>query len=87
MIQVGFLNYLEDKLAKVEDKMVSYSSGYHPDLMAALDHLMAAGGKRIRPIITLLMGMMMGAEEEKLKNYLERFLFEQGLLTTTSVGS
>lgn len=46
--------------------MVSYSSGYHPDLMAALDHLMAAGGKRIRPIITLLMGMMMGAEEEKL---------------------
>lgn len=66
MIQVGFLNYLEDRLVKVEQKMVSYSSGYHPDLMAALDHLMAAGGKRVRPIITLLMGMMMGAEEEKL---------------------
>lgn len=66
MIQVGFLNYLEEKLVKVEQKMVSYSSGYHPDLMAALDHLMAAGGKRIRPIISLLMGNMLGAEEGKL---------------------
>lgn len=66
MIQVGFLSFLEDKLIKVEEKMVSYSSGYHPDLMAALDHLMAAGGKRIRPIITMLMGNMLGAEEEKL---------------------
>ena len=27
---------------------------------------MAAGGKRIRPIITLLMGKLLGAEEEKL---------------------
>ena len=66
MIQVGFLTHLEDKLVKVEEKMVSYSSGYHPDLMAALDHLMESGGKRVRPIITLLMGNMMGAEEDKL---------------------
>ena len=66
MIHVGFLNYLEDKLVKVDQKMVSHSSGYHPDLMAALDHLMSAGGKRIRPIITLLMGIMLGAEEDKL---------------------
>jgi geranylgeranyl pyrophosphate synthase len=66
LIQVGFLSFLEDKLVQVEEKMVSHSSGYHPDLMAALDHLMAAGGKRIRPIITLLMGSMLGAEEEKL---------------------
>ena len=66
MIQVGFLTYLEDKLIKVEEKMISYSSGYHPDLKAALDHLMAAGGKRVRPIISLLMGTMLGADEEKL---------------------
>lgn len=66
MIQVGFLTHLEDKLVKVEEKMVSYSSGYHPDLIAALDHLMAAGGKRIRPIITLLMGEMLGADEGKI---------------------
>lgn len=66
LIDVGFLNYLEDKLVKVDQKMVSYSSGYHPDLMAALDHLMVAGGKRIRPIVTLLMGIMLGAEEDKL---------------------
>jgi geranylgeranyl pyrophosphate synthase len=66
LIQVGFLDFLEDKLLKVEEKMVSYSSGYHPDLLAALNHLMAAGGKRIRPIITLLMGTMLGAAESKL---------------------
>jgi geranylgeranyl pyrophosphate synthase len=66
LIQVGFLDFLESKLLKVEEKMVSYSSGYHPDLMAALNHLMAAGGKRIRPIITLLMGTMLGASENKL---------------------
>lgn len=66
MIHVGFLNHLEDKLEKVDQKMVSYSSGYHPDLMAALEHLMSAGGKRIRPIITLLMGGLLGAEEGKL---------------------
>lgn len=66
MIQVGFLSHLEDKLVKVEQKMVSYSSGYHPDLIAALDHLMSSGGKRIRPIITLLMGKMLGADEDKI---------------------
>jgi geranylgeranyl pyrophosphate synthase len=66
LIQVGFLTHLEDKLVKVEEKMLSYSSGYHPDLMSALDHLMTSGGKRIRPIITLLMGNMMGADEDKL---------------------
>lgn len=66
MIEVGFLGFIEDTLTKVERKMVSNSSGYHPDLIAALDHLMAAGGKRIRPVITLLMGTLLGAEEHKL---------------------
>jgi geranylgeranyl pyrophosphate synthase len=66
LIQVGFLDFLEEKLIQVEEKMVSYSSGYHPDLIAALDHLMAAGGKRIRPIITLLMGSLLGADDGKL---------------------
>lgn len=49
LIDVGFLSYLEEKLVKVDQKMVSYSSGYHPDLMAALDHLMSAGGKTDPP--------------------------------------
>jgi geranylgeranyl pyrophosphate synthase len=66
LIEVSFLEFLEDKLNLVDEKMMSRSDGYHPDLTAALEHLMASGGKRIRPIITLLMGSMLGAEEEKL---------------------
>ena len=66
MIKVGFLDFLEDKLILVDEKMISRSEGYHPDLSAALDHLLESGGKRIRPIITLLIGSMLGAEDDKL---------------------
>ncbi len=66
MINVGFLTYLEDQLDKVDQKMLSVSEGYHPDLTAAFEHLMNSGGKRIRPIVTLLMGSLLGAEEDKL---------------------
>ena len=61
-----FASSIEDKLIQVEKKMMSRSSGHHPDLTAALNHLLASGGKRIRPIITLLMGSLLGADDEKL---------------------
>ena len=38
----------------------------HLDLRAALEHLLAAGGKRIRPTLGLLVGNMLGAEPDKL---------------------
>ncbi len=38
----------------------------HPDLKSALEHLLSAGGKRIRPTLGLLVGNMLGAPEEKL---------------------
>ena len=38
----------------------------HPDLRAALENLLAAGGKRIRPRLVLLMGNMLGADPERL---------------------
>lgn len=38
----------------------------HPDLKAALEHLMSAGGKRIRPTLGLLVGHMLGGNHEKL---------------------
>ena len=38
----------------------------HSDLRAALEHLLAAGGKRIRPTLGLLVGNMLGAPLEKL---------------------
>jgi len=37
----------------------------HPDLRAALEHLLAAGGKRVRPTLSLLVGNMLGAPLEK----------------------
>ena len=66
MSEVGFLSYLDEKLTRVDQKMLSRSSGYHPDLTAALEHLLLSGGKRIRPGITLVMGSLFGADDEKL---------------------
>ena len=37
----------------------------HADLRAALEHLLAAGGKRVRPTLSLLVGNMLGAPLEK----------------------
>jgi geranylgeranyl pyrophosphate synthase len=39
---------------------------HHPDLRAALEHLLSAGGKRVRPTIVFLVGNMLGAPHEKL---------------------
>ena len=66
MINIGYLSYLEDTLIEVDQKMMSRSEGYHPDLTAALEHLMNSGGKRIRPIITILIGSLFGADKDKL---------------------
>ena len=38
----------------------------HPDLRTALENLLSAGGKRIRPKLVLLMGNMLGADPERL---------------------
>ena len=41
----------------------------HADLRAALDHLLAAGGKRVRPTVSLLVGNMLGAPLERLVTF------------------
>jgi geranylgeranyl pyrophosphate synthase len=46
--------------------MRTQADNSHSDLRAALEHLLAAGGKRIRPTISLLVGNMLGAPLEKL---------------------
>ena len=38
----------------------------HPDLRSALENLLAAGGKRLRPRLVLLTGNMLGADPERL---------------------
>ncbi len=45
--------------------MRSQADESHADLRAALDHLMSAGGKRVRPTLSLLVGNMLGAPLEK----------------------
>jgi geranylgeranyl pyrophosphate synthase len=46
--------------------MRAQSDGHHPDLGAALEHLLASGGKRVRPAIALLTGNMLGADPDRL---------------------
>ncbi len=37
---------------------------YHPDLGTAMELLISAGGKRVRPALTILAGKMLGGQEE-----------------------
>jgi geranylgeranyl pyrophosphate synthase len=46
--------------------MRAQADEHHPELRAALHHLLAAGGKRIRPTLGLLAGKMLGAAPDKL---------------------
>ncbi len=57
-----------EEIKLIEDRMRIQADESHPDLRAALEHLLAAGGKRIRPTVGLLIGNMLGAPLEKLVN-------------------
>ncbi len=50
----------------VEDRIRAQSDGHHSAVGAALNHLLSSGGKRIRVIVTLLTGKMLGADPDKL---------------------
>ena len=41
---------------------------HHPDLQAVLEYLLSSGGKRIRPVVTLLAGGMLDADDESILN-------------------
>jgi len=64
---VSFLTSVQDQLRFVEQRIREQAGEeHHPDLRSALEHLLSAGGKRIRPSLGLLVGNMLGAAEEKL---------------------
>lgn len=63
---VSFMVPVQNDLQAVEALMREQAEGYHPDLGAAMDLLISAGGKRIRPAMTILIGKMLGAPHEKL---------------------
>jgi geranylgeranyl pyrophosphate synthase len=62
-----FFTSVQEQLQFVEQRMREQAGeDQHPDLKSALEHLLSAGGKRIRPTLGLLVGNMLGAPEEKL---------------------
>ena len=67
MSSVTFLTSVQDQLRFVEQRIRDQAGEeHHPDLRSALEHLLSAGGKRIRPSLGLLVGNMLGGAEEKL---------------------
>ncbi len=52
---------VQDRIDLVEALIRKQSRADHPELKAALDHLLASGGKRVRPAVTLLAGTLFGA--------------------------
>ncbi|MBI4760086.1 MAG: polyprenyl synthetase family protein [Chloroflexota bacterium] len=67
MNTVTFFSSVQDQLKFVEQRIREQAGEeHHPDLHSALEHLLSAGGKRIRPTLSLLVGNMLGAPEEKI---------------------
>ena len=67
MSSITFFTSVQDQLQFVEQRIREQAGeNHHPDLRSALEHLLQAGGKRIRPTLGLLVGNMLGAPEEKL---------------------
>ncbi len=67
MSTATFFTSVQDEVTLVEERMRAQTGmEHHPDLRVALEHLLSAGGKRIRPTIVFLVGNMLGAPQEKL---------------------
>jgi geranylgeranyl pyrophosphate synthase len=63
---VTFIAPIQEQIKRVEEFMRAQAVESHPDTRAALEHLLASGGKRVRPTVVLLVGNMLDAPEEKL---------------------
>jgi geranylgeranyl pyrophosphate synthase len=61
-----FFELVQDNIPLVEARMREQANGHHPDLESALLHLLSAGGKRVRPTLSLLIGELLGAPQENL---------------------
>lgn len=61
-----YTKLVQDDLMSVEELMHRQAQGENTDLRNALEIILASGGKRIRPIITLLVGNMLHAPKTQL---------------------
>ena len=62
----NFINLIQPHILKIEALMRSQSNGHLSELDAAIEYLLASGGKRIRPAVALLIGRMLGADHDRL---------------------
>ena len=63
---VTIFTTVQDSIDQVEARIRAQADADHPELRAALEHLLATGGKRVRPALTLLTGKLFGADLEAL---------------------
>jgi geranylgeranyl pyrophosphate synthase len=61
-----FSQLVHNEIESMEELIHTQADGYNPDLRNALELLLSAGGKRIRPTVTFLTGKMLGANVERL---------------------
>ncbi len=66
MNAVSFIVPVQEDIEEVEALMRAQAQNYHSDLDAALELLISAGGKRIRPALTLWVGRMLDAPHTEL---------------------
>lgn len=64
--QPKFTQPIEADLAQLEQTMIGELSAYNEDLIAAATHLMKAGGKRLRPVMSLLCARATHPEPQEL---------------------
>ena len=66
MSTVTLFKPVQEDIREVEKLMRAQADGHHPDLLAALDHLLSSGGKRIRPTMGLLISKMLGGDHDQM---------------------
>lgn len=60
-----FTDLVADGLDLVEARMLGGDEPRHPQLRAAIEQLLASGGKRLRPSLVLLSGGLLGADRRR----------------------
>lgn len=60
-----FIELVQPGLDKVEARMRQSPDDPHPELEAAIEHLLGSGGKRIRPVLVLLSSAVLGASPDE----------------------
>lgn len=66
MSTVNFITPVQEQIKHIEERIRAQAQESHPDLRAALEHLLSSGGKRVRPTVVLLVGNMLSGPEDKL---------------------